>query len=98
MCDCDVPDLDLFPKKYGIKNIRFSAGIENSFLHLGLWCISWLIRLGLPINLSKYTNLLLKISDFFNFIGHQITELGKTKLFFKFYFKQFCKDSKFSVT
>jgi|JFJP01.1.fsa_nt_gi hypothetical protein len=69
MCDCDVPDLDLFPKKYGIKNIRFSAGIENSFLHLGLWCISWLIRLGLPINLSKYTNLLLKISDFFNFIG-----------------------------
>ena len=69
MSNCDIPDLDLLPKKYGIQNIRFSAGIENSFLHLGLWGLSWLIRLGLPINLVNYTNLFLKISNLFNFIG-----------------------------
>ena len=25
--NCEVPDLDLFPKIYGIKDIRFSAGM-----------------------------------------------------------------------
>jgi hypothetical protein len=29
MANCDVPDLDLLPDKYGIKKIRFSAGMES---------------------------------------------------------------------
>jgi hypothetical protein len=37
MANCDIPDLDLLPKHYGIKYIRFSAGIESIFLHLSLW-------------------------------------------------------------
>ena len=33
MGNCDIPDLDLFPKKFDIKSIKFSAGMENIILH-----------------------------------------------------------------
>ncbi len=69
MANCDVPDLDLFPANYGIKNIRFSAGLELGFLHIGLWLMSWLVRLRLPLNLPRYAESLLKISDWFNRFG-----------------------------
>lgn len=52
--NCEVPDLDLFPKIYGINNIRFSAGMESKLLHLGIWFTSWLIRLGVPIKLINH--------------------------------------------
>lgn len=48
MANCDIPDLDLLPAHYGIRAIRFSAGLELSFMHLGLWLLSWLVRLGVP--------------------------------------------------
>ncbi|MSO13411.1 saccharopine dehydrogenase NADP-binding domain-containing protein [Rickettsiales endosymbiont of Trichoplax sp. H2] len=69
MANCDVPDLDIFPKQYGIKVIKFSAGIESSFLHLSAWALSWLKRVGLSINLEKYADFLLKLSNFFNIFG-----------------------------
>ncbi len=69
MANCDIPDLDLLPGKYGIKKIRFSAGMENSFVHLGMWLISWGVRLGLPIELANYSSFLLKASNWFDFIG-----------------------------
>lgn len=69
MANCDVPDLDLFPVQYGIKSIRFSAGLELGFMHIGLWLISWLVRIGLPINLPKHADALLKISNYFNKFG-----------------------------
>ena len=68
MANCDVPDLDIFPQLYNIKDIRFSAGMESSFLHLGMWGMSWLIRWGMPISLVNYTGLLLKISHFFDWV------------------------------
>jgi hypothetical protein len=69
MANCDIPDLDLLPEKYGIKKIRFSAGMENSLLHLGTWLISWGIRLGFPIDLPKHALTLLKASNWFDFLG-----------------------------
>lgn len=71
MGNCDIPDLDLFPNYYHINNIRFSAGMESSVLHLGIWAISWLIRLGLPINLLKYSRFLLKASHLCDMFGSQ---------------------------
>jgi hypothetical protein len=71
MANCDIPDFDIFPKKYGIKFLRFSAGIENSFVHLGIWLLSYLIRIGLPLNLSKYAKLLFRFNQFFKFFGTQ---------------------------
>lgn len=69
MSNCDVPDLDLLPEKYGIKKIQFSAGIESYVIHLSMWVLSWLIRLGVPIDLVRYANPLLKLSKFFDIFG-----------------------------
>ena len=69
MANCDVPDLDLFPKHYGIKRIQFSAGLQLPFIHLGLWAISWLVRIGLPINLPSLSAPLLTVADWFDCMG-----------------------------
>jgi Saccharopine dehydrogenase NADP binding domain len=69
MGNCDVPDLDLFPTKYAIERIRFSAGMEISIIHFGLWLASWGVRLGLPIDLPRYASTLLKASNWFDVIG-----------------------------
>lgn len=69
MANCDIPDVDIFPEKYQIRHMRFSAGVENPILHLGMWLVSRLIRLGLPINLLKHAQLLLNISYLRCFTG-----------------------------
>jgi hypothetical protein len=69
MANCDIPDLDLLPIKYGIKRIKFSAGMENPLVHMGIWALSWLIRIGLPLNLSNYSSALLKASHWFDYLG-----------------------------
>jgi len=68
--NCDVPDISLFPKRYPmLKTVRFYAGLEIPFIHMGLWIISWLVRLGLIKNLQKTASLLLKISFLFDWLG-----------------------------
>ena len=69
MANCDIPDLGLFPDRYGIRSIRFSAGLELGVLHLGLWGLSWLVRLGLPLGLERLAVAMLKISNAFNRFG-----------------------------
>jgi hypothetical protein len=69
MANCDIPDLDLLPERYGIKNIRFSAGMESTVLHLGIFALSCLVRLGLPLRLSGHAPFLLKASRWFDSFG-----------------------------
>ena len=73
---CDIPDLDLLPSAYGFHSIRFGAGLELGFMHLGLWGLSWLVRLGqklgLPLHLPALAKPLLNISDMFNVMGSDI--------------------------
>jgi len=69
MANCDIPDLDLFTDQYRLKNIRFSAGMENSLLHLGMWLMSYLVRIGLPLNLPKHAKFLLSLSHIFDSFG-----------------------------
>jgi hypothetical protein len=69
MANCDIPDLDLLPEKYGIKRIRFSAGMEIPIIHFGLWLLSCGVRLGLPVELPKHASALLEASNWFDFIG-----------------------------
>lgn len=71
MANCDIPDFDIFPKKYGIKFLRFSAGVESTIIHLGLWFLSHLVRIGLPLNLPKYSNFLFNCSKLFKIFGTQ---------------------------
>lgn len=69
MANCEIPDIDLIPEYYQIKHIHFAAGMESSLLHFGIWVLSWLIRLGLPLNLIKHGDLLLKMSHWFDRFG-----------------------------
>ena len=69
---CDIPDLDILPPVYGFQSIRFGAGLELGFMHVGLWGLSWLVRAGVPLNLPALAKPLLAISDLFNFMGSDI--------------------------
>ena len=69
MANCDVPDLDLLPARFGIKRIRFSAGMEVSAIHFSLWLSSWAVRLGVPIDLPTHAPALLRASHWFDMFG-----------------------------
>jgi len=68
--NCNVPDLELFPKMYSeLKSIRFYAGLELPFIHLSLWALSWLVRIGLVRSLEPSAAILLKLSYWFDWFG-----------------------------
>ena len=69
MSNCDVPDLDLLPPRYGIERIRFSAGMELPVIHFGIWALSWLVRAGLPTKLTTLAEPLLRLSNLFDGFG-----------------------------
>ncbi|AHB47244.1 saccharopine dehydrogenase [Hyphomicrobium nitrativorans NL23] len=49
----DVPDLELLPEQiHTARTVRFQAGLEVSFFHLGLWAASWLVRSGVVRSLA----------------------------------------------
>ncbi len=69
MANCEIPDLDLFVERYQLKTIQFSAGMESSLLHLGMWMMSWLVRMGLPLDLPRHARGLLAFSHMFDNLG-----------------------------
>jgi hypothetical protein len=67
---CDIPDLELFPERYGeLSDLSFVAGHEVKLLHLGTWLLSWIVRLGIVRSLSPYAERLLKLSFLFDPLG-----------------------------
>jgi len=72
LANCDIPDLDLLPEAYGLKDIRFGAGLEVGMLHFGLWTLAWAVRFGLPLNLKALAGPMLKISNLFDPLGSDI--------------------------
>jgi saccharopine dehydrogenase-like NADP-dependent oxidoreductase len=68
--NCDVPDLAIFPKRYPeLKTIRFYAGLEIPLIHITLWKLSWLVRIGLIRKLGKLAPALLRLSFLFDLFG-----------------------------
>lgn len=68
--DCDIPDLELFPKRYpSLTDLRFRAGHEIKLLHLGTWALSWLVRLRLLPTLDRFGDTLLRTSFLFDLLG-----------------------------
>lgn len=55
---CDVPDLDLMPERYGLKEIHFRAGVAGMPHMLALWSLSWLVRLGLVDSIESLAPIL----------------------------------------
>jgi saccharopine dehydrogenase-like NADP-dependent oxidoreductase len=46
--NCDVPDLQLFPKRYPpVRTVAFRAGVAMTVGVLSTWAASWLVRAGL---------------------------------------------------
>ncbi len=71
---CDVPDLDLFPIRYPtLKAVRFCAGLELPIIHLGLWMLTWLVRIGAISNLQSIASPLLSVSGLFDLIGTDVS-------------------------
>lgn len=67
---CDVPDLDLFPVRYPtLETQRFLAGVEVKAFHLGLYALSWLVRLGLIRNASRFAQPLMRVKRHLSFLG-----------------------------
>jgi hypothetical protein len=68
--NCDIPDLDLFPRRYPeVRSIRFAAGHELKILHAGTWVLGWLVRLGLVRSLDAHAPRLLKLAFLFDRFG-----------------------------
>jgi hypothetical protein len=68
--NCDVPDLDLFPRRYTeVRNIRFAAGHELKLLHAGTWALGWLARLGLVRSRDTHAKRLLQLAFLFDRFG-----------------------------
>jgi hypothetical protein len=44
---CDMPEPALFARRFGVRETYAGAGLELPALHLGLWLLSWLVRLGI---------------------------------------------------
>ncbi len=67
---CDVPDLALFPRCVrGLKTVRFRGGLELPLLHLGLWSLTWLVRLGIVPSLGAAASALSAVSRLFDRFG-----------------------------
>lgn len=60
---CDVPDLVLFPKRYGAGTVTMHAGYANALSHLGIVGLSWLTRLHLLPGITGLVRPLRKISE-----------------------------------
>lgn len=66
LSDCDVPDIPLLPTRYPtLRQVRFRAGLELGFLHLGMVLMALLRRLRLLPNLSRLAVPLKRISEWF---------------------------------
>ena len=67
LADCDIPDLALFPIRYpDLETITFGAGHELAVVHMGLWALSWLVRLRIFNSLQPIGPALLRLSFLFD--------------------------------
>lgn len=74
---CELPEPALFARRFGIRDTFAGAGLEVSLFHVGLWSLSWLVRLGLVRTLAPAAPLLTGIADRLRFLG---TDRGGLRL------------------
>jgi hypothetical protein len=60
--NCDVPDLELFPKLWNARTVRFYAGVELNIFNYALSAIASLRKLSYLEQLPRYASLFLKLS------------------------------------
>ena len=68
--NCDIPDLELFPKLYpSLKTINFKAGLELDLFQFSLLGMSYMTQLGLVKNWSNFASTLKTMSEWFINMG-----------------------------
>ncbi|BFM15466.1 saccharopine dehydrogenase NADP-binding domain-containing protein [Maricurvus nonylphenolicus] len=78
LANVDIPDLELFPKRYPSANtVRFQAGLELSLLHLGMVFMALWAKLGLVKDWSRFTRVIIISSEIFKRWG---TDVGGMKV------------------
>lgn len=66
---CDVPDLDLFPARYGAPTVTFRAGLELNLFNYGLAMLGRMRRWGWVKDLPHWAPALIAASNFFRGSG-----------------------------
>jgi saccharopine dehydrogenase-like NADP-dependent oxidoreductase len=52
---CDVPDLELFPRRYpSVKTVSFQAGFASDLGHLAVWGLAGLVRIGVLRSMKTF--------------------------------------------
>jgi saccharopine dehydrogenase-like NADP-dependent oxidoreductase len=60
---CDIPDLELFPKRYPtIRTITFHAGFASGLGHFVVWALAGLVKAGILRGISGFADALSSIS------------------------------------
>jgi hypothetical protein len=67
---CDVPDLELFPKRYpGVSTIEFRASLEVGTQQLALWLAAMLRRRGARLPIERWAKPLGRVASWMNVFG-----------------------------
>ena len=67
---CDVPDLELFPKRYpGLRTMEFRASLEIGAQQVALWLAALLRRRGVPLPIERWAKPLSRIASWMDAFG-----------------------------
>jgi len=67
---CDVPDLELFPKRYpGLRTMEFRASLEIGAQQFALWLAALLRRRGVPLPIERWAKPLSRIASWMDAFG-----------------------------
>ena len=60
---CDIPDLELFPKRYPtVRTVSFQAGFASDLGHLVVWGLAGLVKSGILRNMAAFARPLNRLS------------------------------------
>ncbi|WP_243410058.1 saccharopine dehydrogenase family protein [Pokkaliibacter plantistimulans] len=66
LANVDVADVQLFPARYQVQQqVRFQAGLELPWLHLGMVAMAWLSRCGIVRDWARFTRPIMAASGWF---------------------------------
>ena len=67
---CDVPDLELFPKRYpGVRTMEFRASLEVGAQQFALWLAALLRRRGMALPIERWAKPLARIASWMDAFG-----------------------------
>ncbi len=79
IASCDVPDLDLFPRRYrSAHTVQFRAGVGPTSYMLGILFAAWLIRCGIISSVENFVPILHRAASSFARFGSKSSAMHVT--------------------